>query len=134
VAGTTDSQVVAIDPADLAQRWSVRVDAPVLGSPAALRDTLYAVSRRGTLYRIVPGEQPAAEPVVELEWPVTAPLIILDDRILLGGADGVVRALRTDGAEAWRIQLWRPVELGPVALKDGLIAIGGNGDLHRYCQ
>ena len=39
----------------------------------------------------------------------------------------MVRALRTDGTEVWRIQLWRPVELGPVALKYGLIAIGGNG-------
>jgi len=134
VAGTTDSQVVAIDPADLAVRWAVRVDAPVLGSPAEFRDTLYAASRRGTLYRIAPGDQPVAERVVELEWPVTAPLIVLDEQILLGGADGVVRALRTDGTEVWRIQLWRPVELGPVALKDGLIAIGGNGDLHRYRQ
>ena len=56
VAGTTDSQVVAIDPADLRSRWSVRVDAPVLGSPAAVGDTLYAASRRGTLYRIAPGD------------------------------------------------------------------------------
>jgi outer membrane protein assembly factor BamB len=132
VAGTTDSQVVAIDPADLSVQWTVRVDAPVLGSPAALHDTLYVASRRGTLYRIPPGDPPAAERVVELEWPVTAPLIVLDEQILLGGADGVVRALRTDGTELWRIQLWRPVELGPVALEDGLIAIGGNGDLHRY--
>ena len=32
VAGTTDSQVVAISPADLKTRWSAKVDAPVLGS------------------------------------------------------------------------------------------------------
>jgi outer membrane protein assembly factor BamB len=132
VAGTTDSQVVAVDPADLDVRWSVQVDAPVLGSPAALHDTLYVASRRGTLFRIPPGDTPVPQRIVELEWPVTAPLIVLDDQILLGGADGVVRALRTDGTEVWRLQLWRPVELGPVALDDGLIAIGGNGDLHRY--
>ncbi len=134
VAGTTDSQVVAIDPADLRSRWSVRVDAPVLGSPAAVGDTLYAASRRGTLYRIAPGDPPQPEQVVELDWPVTAPLIVVDDRILLGGADGALRALRLDGTEVWRVQLWRPVELGPVVLEDGLLAIGGNGDLHRYRQ
>jgi outer membrane protein assembly factor BamB len=134
VAGTTDSQVVAIDPADLHSRWSVRVDAPVLGSPAAVGDTLYAASRRGTLYRIAPGDPPRPERVVELVWPVTAPLSVVDDRILLGGADGAVRALRPDGTEVWRVQLWRPVELGPLALEDGLLAIGGNGDLHRYRQ
>jgi outer membrane protein assembly factor BamB len=134
VAGTTDSQVVAIDPADLRSRWSVRVDAPVLGSPAAIGDTLYVASRRGTLYRIAPGDPPRPERVVELEWPVTAPLSVVNARILLGGADGTVRALRPDGTEVWRLQLWRPVELRPLALKDGLLAVGGNGDLHRYRQ
>jgi outer membrane protein assembly factor BamB len=134
VAGTTDSQVVAIDPADLHSRWSVRVDAPVLGSPATVGDTIYAASRRGTLYRIAPGDPPKPVRVVELDWPVTAPLSVVDDQILLGGADGALRALRPDGTEVWRVQLWRPVELSPVALEDGLLAVGGNGDLHRYRQ
>ena len=132
VAGTTDSQVVAIEPDDLTRRWAVEVDAPVLGSPAAAGDTLFVATRRGTLYRIGPGEPRRAEPVVELRWPVTAPVTVIDGRILLGGADGQLRALEPDGTEAWRLQLWRPVELGPVALEDGLVAAGGEGDLHRY--
>ena len=53
-------------------------------------------------------------------------------QILLGGADGVIRALRVDGTEVWRVRLWRPIELGPVPLSDGLLALGGNGDLHRF--
>lgn len=134
VAGTTDSQVVAIDPADLRIRWSVKVDAPVLGSPASLGDTIYAVSRRGTLYRIPPGEPPVAARIVALDWPVTAPLSVAGNEILLGGADGALRALRPDGTEVWRMQLWRPIELRPLLLDDGLLAIGGNGDLHRYRQ
>jgi outer membrane protein assembly factor BamB len=134
VAGTTDSQVVAISPADLTIRWSAKVDAPVLGSPAALGDTLYVASRRGTLFRLPPGDAPAAQRIVALEWPVTSPLTVVDGLLLLGGADGRVRALRPDGTEAWRLQLWRPVELSPVPLEDGLLAIGGNGDLHRYRQ
>jgi outer membrane protein assembly factor BamB len=134
VAGTTDSQVVAIAPSDLATRWSVRVDAPVLGSPAAMGDTLYVASRRGTLFRISPGAPPVLERIVELDWPVTASISVVDGHLLLGGADGTVRALTPDGREAWRLQLWRPVELSPLALEDGLLAIGGNGDLHRYRQ
>jgi outer membrane protein assembly factor BamB len=134
VAGTTDSQVVAVSPADLKTRWSARVDAPVLGSPAALGDTLYVATRRGTLFRLGPAGAPAPQPIVELDWPVTAPLTAVDGDLLLGGADGTLRALRPDGSEVWRIQLWRPVELGPVALDDGILAIGGNGDLHRYRQ
>jgi outer membrane protein assembly factor BamB len=132
VAGTTDSQVVALDPANLALRWSVHVDAPVLDAPGMKGDTLFVATRRGTLYRIAPAEPHRAEPVVELDWPVTAPVTIVDGQILLGGADGLLRALRPDGAEVWRVQLWRPVELSPVALEDGIVAIGGAGDLHRY--
>ena len=134
VAGTTDSQVVALDPSNLEVRWSLRVDAPVLGSPAASGDTLFVATRRGTLYRVGPGPRRRADPVVALQWPVTAPVTIVGSHILLGGADGQLRALEHDGTEAWRLQLWRPIELGPLVLDDGMVAAGGEGDLHRYRQ
>jgi outer membrane protein assembly factor BamB len=132
VAGTTDSQVVFVDPVTLHRTWSARVDAPVLGSPAALGDTLFLASRMGTLYRIDPGPNPMTRQIAALDWPVTAPVTIMNGRILLGGADGTIRALRSDGSEVWRVRIWRPIELGPVPLPDGLIAVGGNGDFHRY--
>jgi outer membrane protein assembly factor BamB len=132
VAGTTDSAVVAIDPASLRPRWRAALDAPVLGTPAAQGDTLYAVSRRGTLYRITGDSAPAAARIAELDWPVTSSVVLLDGLVLLGGADGILRALRPDGSEVWRLQLRWPVELGPLPLDDGMLAIGGDGDLHRY--
>jgi putative pyrroloquinoline-quinone binding quinoprotein/putative pyrroloquinoline-quinone-binding quinoprotein len=132
VAGTTDSQVVSIDPRVVRHNWSVRVDAPVFDSPAAMGDTLFLATRMGSLYRIVPGSEPSARRLVRLEWPVTTPVTIVNREIILGGADGTIRALRTDGHEVWRVRIWRPVELSPVPIPDGLVAIGGNGDLHRY--
>jgi outer membrane protein assembly factor BamB len=132
VAGTTDSLVVAVRPGDLHELWRVRLDAPVLGSPAMRGDTIYAATRRGTLYRVLADSAARAEVVVALDWPVTAPVTVADGLLLLGGADGIVRALRSDGHEAWRLQLWRPVELGPLRLPDGILAVGGDGDLHRY--
>jgi outer membrane protein assembly factor BamB len=132
LAGTTDSQVVSIRPADLKRIWTATVDAPVLGSLAAIGDTLFLATRVGTVYRIDPGAKPRAERIASLDWPVTAPLTVLRGQLLLGGADGTIRALRPDGTEIWRVRVWRPVELGPVPLADGLLAIGGNGDLHRY--
>jgi outer membrane protein assembly factor BamB len=133
VAGTTDSLVVAIGRDDLQPRWRASLDAPVLGSPAAAAgDTIYAVSRRGTLYRIVAGSGAVAAPVAELDWPVTGPVTVVDGLVLLGGADGALRALRPDGGEAWRLQLQWPVEIGPLPLDDGFLAAGGGGDLHRY--
>jgi outer membrane protein assembly factor BamB len=134
VAGTTDSQVVSIRPEDLRRNWMVRVDAPVLGSPAAMGDTLYLASRTGTVYRIEPGREPVLKTLATLDWPVTTSVTISRQQILLGGADGIIRALRTDGREIWRVRVWRPVELGPVALDDGIVALGGNGDLHRFRQ
>jgi eukaryotic-like serine/threonine-protein kinase len=134
VAGTTDSQVVSINPAHLRRNWSLRVDAPVLGAPASLGDTLYLVSRVGTLYRIDPGSPPSLQKLVSLDWAVTSPVTIAGRQILLGGADGIIRALRTDGTEIWRVRVWRPVELGPIVVPDGLVALGGNGDLHRFRQ
>ena len=133
LAGTTDSQVVSIRSADLGRIWTIAVDAPVLGSLAAIGDTLFLATRVGTIYRVVdPDSEPKAEPIARLDWPVTAPVTVLKGQILLGGADGTIRALRSDGTEIWRVRVWRPVELSPVPLVDGLVAIGGNGDLHRY--
>jgi outer membrane protein assembly factor BamB len=132
LAGTTDSTLVAVGPDDLRTRWRVRLDAPVLGTPAAHGDTLFAASRRGTVYRVVPDSTPVASALAELDWPVTSSVTLVDGLILVGGADGWLRALRADGSEAWRLPARLPMELGPVALEDGLLAIGGDGDLHRY--
>jgi len=132
VAGTTDSLVISIRPDNLERNWTLQVDAPVLGSPAALGDTLFLATRTGTVYRIDPGEQPVLKTVARLGWPVTTPVTLAGRQILLGGADGVIRALKPDGREIWRVRVWRPVELGPVPLSDGILALGGNGDLHRF--
>ena len=132
VAGTGDSLVVAVDPRTLVPRWRVSLDAPVLASPAGTGDTLYAASRRGTVYRILADSAPTATAVAALDWPVTAPVAVVDGLVLLGGADGALRALRPDGSEAWRVQLRWPIEVSPLVLDDGLLAVGGDGDLHRY--
>jgi outer membrane protein assembly factor BamB len=132
IAGTTDSQVVSISPKNLRRNWAVQVDAPVLGAPGAMGDTLYLASRTGTLYRIEPGREPSLKLLANLEWPVTTAVSIAGRQILLGGADGVIRSLRPDGTEVWRVRVWRPVEVGPVPVADGIVAIGGNGDLHRF--
>lgn len=134
VGGTTDSMVVGVGIDDLRLHWKAALDAPVLDSPALAGGAVFAASRRGTVYRITLDSTANARKLAELEWPVTAPVTWYDGLILLGGADGVLRALRPDGEEAWRLQLRWPIELAPLPLPDGLLAIGGGGDLHRYRQ
>jgi outer membrane protein assembly factor BamB len=135
VAGSTDSALVALDPRSLEVRWRVAVDAPVEVSPAIVGDTAYAVTRIGTLYRLVlgaGGAVPSPERLAALRWPVTAPPVRVDDVLILGGADGTLRAVRLDGSQVWRVAIWRPIEIAPLVFPDGLLAIGGEGDLHRY--
>jgi outer membrane protein assembly factor BamB len=132
VAGTADSQVVSIDPGDLRQNWILPADAPILDTPATAGDTLFFATRTGSVYRVDPTPELKIKRIARLEWPITAPVTISGGQILLGGADGMIRGLKFDGTEVWRVQVWRPVEVSPVLLADGIIAIGGNGDLHRY--
>ncbi len=134
VASTADSSVVGVNPDDLRVIWSVRLDAPTLTSPALIGDTLFAITRIGTLYRILVGMETVAAPVATLGWAVTAPPVVVDNLILIGGSDGMVRAIQPDGAEAWRLALGRPAEIPTILLEDGLLIMGGKGDLHRYRQ
>lgn len=129
VAPTGDSLVVAIDPADLRVAWSARVDAPVMGDLAVRGDTIWAVTRIGTLYRIMAGRP---ERIASLGAPVTTGIALLGDLLVFGAADGLLRAMTADGREAWRIGLSWNITVDPVALADGFIALGGDGDLHRF--
>jgi outer membrane protein assembly factor BamB len=128
LAGTGDSLVIAVDRDSLSERWRARLDAPVLVAPAVVGDTIFAVSRVGTLYRIDAGSGETAR-IAALHWPVTAAPVAFDSLLLVGGADGTVRALRRDGGELWRLALWDPVPFAPLLLSDGIVAFGGNGDL-----
>ena len=55
LAGTSDSLVIAVPADTLSGGWHVRLDAPILATPVVSGDTIFAVSRIGTLYRIDPG-------------------------------------------------------------------------------
>lgn len=136
VAGTGDSVVVAIAPDSLRELWRVRLDAPLLVSPAAQGDTLYCVSRVGSVYRIVPGPAPVVTRLHDPGWPATGTPSVLGPWLLIGGADGTLHAFsREDGVEAWKVALGRPVELSVVLLPDSsFLAVGGMGDLHRMKQ
>ncbi len=128
LAGTGDSLVVAIGSDSLTEVWRTRLDAPVLVAPALVGDTVFAVSRIGTVYRIAAGTGETTR-VAALHWPVTAAPVARDSLLLVGGADGTLRALRRDGSEEWRLALWDPVPIAPLLLGDAIVAFGGNGDL-----
>ena len=131
VAGTTDSLVIAIGAHDLVERWRAQVDAPVVTAPVRSGDSIFVITRIGTLYRVELSTG-AAVAVVALHWPVTGAPAVVGNLILVGGADGNVRALRHDGSEAWRLALYQPIEIAPLAVEGGVLTFDGNGDIARY--
>jgi outer membrane protein assembly factor BamB len=133
VAGTGDSLVVALTPDSLQVLWKVRLDGPLLTSPAARGDTVYGVTQLGSLYRIIPGAPPEVTLLREQRWPATGAPALFGPWVLVGGSEGRLHAFRSDdGGEAWSASLGRPLELAPLILGDSdFLALGGRGDLHR---
>ncbi|HET7023776.1 MAG TPA: PQQ-binding-like beta-propeller repeat protein [Gemmatimonadales bacterium] len=127
-AGTGD--VSAIRPGDLSIAWHLHVDGPVLVPPAVFGDTLWIVTQTGSIYRI-PMQDPKVERFAEFADPVSAPPTPWRSWVLVGMADGTLRALGADGVEAWRVAVGRPLVETPIALPDGIIIVGGRGDIHR---
>lgn len=136
VAGTGDSMVIAISPDSLRETWRVHLDAPLLVSPAAQGDTIYCVTRVGSIYRVEPGPEPVVNQIHAPGWPATGTPTLIGPWVLVGGADGALYGFdREDGVQAWKVALGRPAELPVYLLYDGsFLAVGGAGDLHRITR
>lgn len=133
VASTADSQVVALTIDSLRTAWSTRLDGPALTAPTMKGDTLFALTRTGSLYRIQGGGAPRTAQLGSAEWAATGAPAAVGPWVLAGASDGTLRAFDpTSGSEQWHTLLGRPFELAPIPLPDGsFLALGGRGDLHR---
>jgi len=130
-----DSSVTALGRADLAQHWRTVLDGPLLGSIAVNADTLWGVTRVGTVYEVLMSRDTAAARVVAaLRIPVTSGVSRLDDLLVIGGADGVLRGLNRNGDSQWRVNLSWNITVPPIAVPDGFVAVGGDGDLYRFIR
>lgn len=127
---TGSGVVAAMRVNDLQLAWQVQVDGPILVPPALSGDTVWLETQPGTIYRI-PLAHPEAERFAAFPDPVSAPPTPWRAWVLVGMADGTLRALDTAGVEVWRVEVGRPLVQAPIALSDGFVIVGGRGDLHR---
>jgi outer membrane protein assembly factor BamB len=132
IAGTTDSLVIGMHGDSLEPAWKVQLDAPVIGIPILRGDTAYVLTRIGSLYRIPISPSPVAERLTAVRTAFLSSPVLVRDWIVAGSADGVLFGFNLDGSIAWQVVISGPIELPPLALPDGFLAIGGRGDLHRY--
>jgi len=136
IAATGDSVIAALEKGTLEERWRVRLDAPLLTAPALAGDTVFGVTRIGSVFRVAGDAPHEITRLQESGWPATGAPALVGEWIVVGGADGTLRAFSTrDGHESWRAALGRPFEIAPVVLDGGdFLALGGRGDLHRLRQ
>lgn len=136
LAATGDSIIAALEIGTLEERWRVRLDAPLLTTPAISGDTVFAVTRVGSVFRVTGGKTPEITRLQEAGWPATGAPALVGSWVVVGGADGALRAFSaSDGHESWRASLGRPFEIAPVVIPGGdFLALGGRGDLHRLRQ
>ncbi len=136
VAATGDSLVIGIDPDSLTDRWRVRLGGPLLNSPAAAGDTIYAVTQAGSVNRFLSGAVAGATELRPAGWAATGTPSIYGPWLLVGASDGTLHAFdRVTGTDAWSTTLGRPVEVAPMVLADAtMLVLGGRGDLQRLRQ
>jgi outer membrane protein assembly factor BamB len=126
-AGTTAGHLLAINLSDLSVLWDRPVGDAVYGAPALAGDTLYAVTERGTLWRVPLAAAESAH-AVALGIPATAGPTPLANGILVVGVDGdVVLVDATTDAVRWRTRRPPPLDVPPLMRDHELILVSGNG-------
>ncbi|MGH7734169.1 MAG: PQQ-binding-like beta-propeller repeat protein, partial [Gemmatimonadales bacterium] len=108
VLGTGAGEITAIRPGDLSTAWHLQVDGPILIPPAISGDTVWAVTQTGSIF-LIPLSHPQAQRFAAFTDPVSAPPTPWRSWVLVGMADGTLRALGADGVEAWRVAVGRPL-------------------------
>ena len=134
LAATADSGLAALDPLTASVSWRVHLDGPVLGPAGVRGDTVWAVTRRRTLFEIAPGQRSTPRRVTGFDAPISTGVAPIADLLVVGGADGVLRGITRDGRTAWRVNLSWNITVDPVAVPGGFLAAGGDGDLHRFTE
>jgi len=127
---TTAGQVVALDLASLAPRWTVPAGDVVYGAPALARDTLFVLPRDGVLLSI-PIHDPQAARRDSLHLAASAGPTPLAHGVLVAGVDGTV-LLTARGAAVWQLHFPGPIESPPLVQGGALFVMGGDGDVFLF--
>lgn len=122
--GVDRGVLYALDAADGTERWRAE-SRLVPKSPAVGDGTVYLAGDRVYALDAVDGSERWR---VETDRFVTAPPAVTDERIYLGGINGVVRALDAEtGASVWRVDTGSPLLSAPAVVGDAVYVTGADG-------
>ncbi len=131
-AGTTAGHLLTITLPDLTVLWDRPVRDAVYGATAVAGDTLYAVTERGTLWR-VPLTAPERARSVALGIPATAGPTPVANGVLVAGVTGdVVLVDAATDSVRWHTRHRAPIEVAPIVNGRELYLVTGNGIVEAY--
>jgi outer membrane protein assembly factor BamB len=131
-AGTTAGHLLALSVPDLRVVWDRPVQDAVYGAPALVRDTVFAVTAAGTLWR-VPTDNPDGARSLSLGVPARAGPTPIAGAVLVGGITGeVLRVATATDAIEWRIHRRAAIEAPPLVRDGELFLVLGDGTIEAW--
>jgi outer membrane protein assembly factor BamB len=92
VLGTHDKRVVALDPANGKQKWSIALRARAESSPVILGDSVFVATTRGRMH-VLDLKDGGERWQMDVGGHFTASPAVTDDRIVIGNEDGTLYCL-----------------------------------------
>jgi len=130
VLASPDGLLFGLGRDDLALLWSIRTDGPIFGGPVIARDTVFAVSVGGWLWR-VPLDNPYDDTSDSLGAPVRASPAPVAHGVLIGTLAGEVLLVERDTVMR-RARLAGPIEQPPIVRHGVLLVIDGKGTMEAW--
>jgi outer membrane protein assembly factor BamB len=131
VVASPDGTIAGLARDDLRTLWSVPTGDPVFGMPAIARDTAFAVTLGGALWRI-PLATPANAASVALGVTVRAAPAPTADGVLVATTAGEVLFTRGTGSVEPRARVDGPIEQPPIVRDGLLLVIDGKGRVYTW--
>jgi outer membrane protein assembly factor BamB len=130
VLASPDGFLVGLRRTGLDLLWSVRTGEAIFGGPAIARDTVFAVTVGGWLWR-VPLGNPYAQTRDSLGAAVRATPAPVANGVLVGTLAGEILLVRRDTVER-RARVAGPIEQPPIVRDGVLLVIGGKGTMEAW--
>jgi outer membrane protein assembly factor BamB len=124
--------IAGFDVRTLAERWSIHVRAPIFGGAAIARDTAFAATLDGELWR-VPLHAPETAQPQALGRPMRTTPAPVRNGVLVGTVAGELLLIGTGSAEPrWSVTLDGPIEFPPIVDRGIVFAIDGRGRAYAW--